>query len=43
MKTAKLIGMIHLPGINDEAWAEYLKTLKPVASKTNLTLCNRVK
>ena len=30
MKEIKPIGMIHIKGVNDKAWAEYLKKLTPV-------------
>ncbi len=43
MKTLQpiAIGMIHIKGVNDKAWKEYLSTKKEVCSLTHLTLSNR--
>lgn len=30
MEKIKVIGMVHLKGVNDKAYAEYLKKLTPV-------------
>lgn len=37
----KPIGMIHIPGVNDKAWKEYLLSIKKDVVPCNLTLCNR--
>ena len=35
------IGMIHIPGVNDKAWKEYLLSINKDIVPCNLTLCNR--
>lgn len=38
----KAIGMIHIKGVNDKAWKEFLASSnKKNISPCNLTLCNR--
>ena len=34
----KILGMIHLPGINDEAYAEYIKSLPVIEEQVMISI-----
>lgn len=36
MQEIKSIGMIHLPGVNDEAYATYINNLSSIEDNNNL-------
>ena len=38
MKEVKVIGMVHIPGVNDKAYADYLAKLKPVKEQVMISI-----
>lgn len=41
--TVKVIGMVHIPGVNDKEWKEYQKTLDTTPTSCNMTMSFRTK
>lgn len=38
MNEVNLIGMVHIPGVNDKEYAEYLQQLKPLTEQVMISI-----
>lgn len=38
MEEIKILGMVHIPGVNDIAYAEYLSKLKPTEEQVMISI-----